>query len=116
MRLYQSSKGQWVGTQRDAQKNFPRDWTEVDVPTSKAELIDWLNLHEVGASRKRAVGQDTVTSAPSTELHPEEMYPHTHSWVQWAYETLKRGNKAEAEELLLRGLEIQNNIKKARAA
>jgi uncharacterized lipoprotein YehR (DUF1307 family) len=44
------------------------------------------------------------------------MYPHTHSWVQWAYETLKRGNKAEAEKMLLQGLEIQNNIKKARAA
>ena len=43
MRLYKSSNGQWAGTQRDAQKNFPRDWSEVDVPTSKADLIAWLN-------------------------------------------------------------------------
>ena len=50
MKLYKSkSKGQWVGTQRDAQKNFPRDWKETDVPTSKAELIAFLNRHQVGA-------------------------------------------------------------------
>jgi len=106
MRLYQSSKGQWVGTQRDAQKNFPRDWREVDVPTSKTELIEWLNLHEVGASRERAVGQEIVTSAP----HPDKLNPEAYSWVQWAYETLKRGNKSEAEGMLFKGLTYQKEL------
>jgi len=52
MRLYKSSNGQWAGTQRDAQKNFPRDWSEVDVPTSKADLIAWLNDNQVGATKQ----------------------------------------------------------------
>lgn len=106
MRLYKSSKGQWAGTQRDAQKNFPRDWTEVDVPTSKMELIDWLNSHEVGASRERAVGQEIVTSAP----HPDQLNPDSHSWVKWAYETLRRGDKSEAEKMLYKGLSYQKEL------
>lgn len=106
MRLYQSSKGQWVGTQRDAQKNFPRDWREVDVPTSKTELIDWLTLHEVGAKKNALVEQP---QAP-TEPHPEAINPHAHSWVQWAYETLKRGNKSEAEKMLFKGLTYQKEL------
>jgi len=108
MRLYKSSKGEWVGTQRDAQRNFPRDWTEVDVPTSKMELINWLNSHEVGASRERAVGQipPVVTTAP----HPDKLDKEAHSWVSWAYATLRRGDKAEAEAMLLRGLEKQKEL------
>ena len=43
MILYKSSKGQWVGTQRDAQRYFPRDWEQVDVPVSKVYLIEFLN-------------------------------------------------------------------------
>tara|TARA_R100001460_G_scaffold44368_2_gene81120 strand:- start:2506 stop:2835 length:330 start_codon:yes stop_codon:yes gene_type:complete len=106
MRLYKSSKGEWVGTQRDAQRNFPRDWTEVDVPTSKMKLIDWLNSHEVGASRERAVGQEIVTSAP----HPDKLNPEADSWVQWAYETLRRGDKKEAEAMLIKGLNHQKEL------
>ena len=49
MRLYKSSKGQWVGTQRDAQRYFPRDWEEAEVPVSKEYLIEFLNVHKVGA-------------------------------------------------------------------
>ncbi len=103
MRLYQSSKGQWVGTQRDAQKNFPRDWREVDVPTSKSDLLEWLNIHEVGA-KKNALVQEP--QAP-TKVNPEDLNPEALSWVTWAYETLKRGDKAEAEAMLLNGLNKQ---------
>ena len=108
MRLYKSSKGEWVGTQRDAQKNFPRDWKEVDVPTSKAELLEWLNTQEVGATRERAVGQTPpiVTTAP----HPDQLNPEVYSWVKWAYETLKRGDKSEAEKMLYRGLCVQKEL------
>lgn len=103
MRLYQNSKGQWVGTQRDAQKNFPRDWREVDVPTSKSDLLEWLNIHEVGAKKNALVEEP---QAP-TKVNPENLNPEAHSWVTWAYETLKRGDKAEAEKMLLNGLSKQ---------
>ena len=52
MRLYQDSKGHWYGTQADARRAAPRDWREVDVPTSKQDLINWLSVHEVGALAK----------------------------------------------------------------
>ena len=45
MRLYYDQKGGWAGTQADAKKAFGKDWWEIDVPTSKAELLEFLNLH-----------------------------------------------------------------------
>ena len=47
MRLYKSSKGQWVGTQRDAQRYFPRDWEETEVPVSKEYLIRILHAIKI---------------------------------------------------------------------
>jgi hypothetical protein len=66
MRLYKSSKGQWVGTQRDAQRYFPKD--------------------------------------------PEMIDPEAYSWVSWAYETLRRGDKAEALKMLEKGLNKQKEL------
>ena len=108
MRLYKSSKGEWVGTQRDAQKNFPRDWEELNVPVSKNGLLEFLNIYKVGASSERAVGQTPpiVTAAP----HPDQLNPEVYSWVKWAYETLKRGDKSEAEKMLHRGLCVQKEL------
>ena len=108
MILYKSSKGQWVGTQRDAQRYFPRDWEQVDVPVSKVQLIEFLNTHKVGASSERAVRQTPpiVTTAP----HPDQLNPEAHSWVQWSYETLRRGDKKEAEAMLLKGLNHQKDL------
>ena len=45
MRLYYDQKGGWAGTQSDAKKAFGKDWWEIDVPTSKAEMLEFLNLH-----------------------------------------------------------------------
>tara|TARA_R100001440_G_scaffold66696_1_gene87783 strand:+ start:202 stop:534 length:333 start_codon:yes stop_codon:yes gene_type:complete len=101
MILYKSSKGQWVGTQRDAQRYFPRDWEQVDVPVSKVQLIEFLNEHKVGATQTEQ--QQPVMVAPDPELIDPEAY----SWVSWAYATLKRGDKKEAEGMLQRGLDIQ---------
>lgn len=64
MRLYQSPEGQWFGTQADARSHAPKDWREVNVPTSKQELIDWLSLHEVGAIKNGL--------APSPVIEPQE--------------------------------------------
>ena len=48
MRLYTNHKGSWVGTQADARKQFGKDWSEVDVPTDKPNLLQFLNDESVG--------------------------------------------------------------------
>jgi len=108
MRLYQSSKGQWFGTQADARRNAPRDWREVEVPTSKQELINWLSIHEVGAKDKGLASEpiESVVQEPKPEL----LSPHASSWVSWALERLQSGNKKDAVEMLKTGLRIQREI------
>lgn len=105
MILYKSSKGQWVGTQRDAQRYFPKDWKQVDVPVSKVYLIEFLNENKVGAY-SQATPQQPVMTAPDPEL----IDPQAYSWVSWAYETLKRGDKQEAIKMLERGLSKQKEL------
>jgi hypothetical protein len=105
MILYRSSKGQWVGTQRDAQRYFPKDWEQVDVPVSKEYLIEFLNVHKVGAY-SQSPPQQPVMATPDPELIDPEAY----SWVSWAYETLARGDKAEAIKMLERGLSKQKEL------
>ena len=104
MRLYKSSKGQWVGTQRDAQRYFPKDWKQVDVPVSKVQLIEFLNENKVGATQTEQ--QQPVMTAPD----PEQIDPQAYSWVSWAYETLARGDKAEAIKMLEQGLSKQKEL------
>ena len=104
MILYKSSKGQWVGTQRDAQRYFPKDWKQVDVPVSKVYLIEFLNENKVGATQTEQ--QQPVVVAPD----PEQIDPQAYSWVSWAYETLKRGDKQEAIKMLERGLTKQKEL------
>ena len=104
MILYRSSKGQWVGTQRDAQRYFPKDWKQVDVPVSKVYLIEFLNENKVGATQTEQ--QQPVVVAPD----PEQIDPEAYGWVSWAYETLKRGDKHEAIKMLERGLSKQREI------
>jgi hypothetical protein len=105
VKLYRSSKGQWVGTQRDAQRCFPRDWEQVEVPVSKVDLIEFLNENKVGAY-SQATPQQPVMTAPD----PEQIDPEAYSWVSWAYETLARGDKAEALKMLERGLSKQKEL------
>ncbi len=104
MILYRSSKGQWVGTQRDAQRYFPKDWKQVDVPVSKVQLIEFLNENKVGATQTEQ--QQPVVVAPD----PEQIDPEAYGWVSWAYETLKRGDKQEAIKMLERGLSKQKEL------
>ena len=100
MKLYKSkTKGQWVGTQRDAQKNFPRDWEEMNVPVSKQGLLEFLNHFKVGDIKR--------PEQPIVQVNPQQIDPEAYSWVRWAYETLRRGDRKEAEAMLLRGLEKQ---------
>ena len=104
MILYRSSKGQWVGTKRDAQKKFPRDWEEFNVPVSKNGLLEFLNMFKVCATQIEQ--QQPVVVAPD----PEQIDPEAYGWVSWAYETLKRGDKQEAIKMLERGLSKQKEL------
>ncbi len=106
MRLYQSSTGQWFGTQRDAQRGAPRDWREVEVPTSKQDLINWLS-----ADKSCSSTQDTVEQSPiSEEPRPELLSKHAASWVAWALDNLERGDTTSAKEMLKKGLIIQREV------
>ena len=111
MILYKSSRGQWVGTQRDAQRYFPKDWEQVDVPVSKEYLIEFLNVHKVGATQTEQ-RMDTYTHPYGKPIapDPELIDPQAYSWVSWAYETLARGDKAEAIKMLEQGLSKQKEL------
>ena len=73
---------------------------------SKVYLIEFLNENKVGATQTEQ--QQPVVVAPD----PEQIDPQAYSWVSWAYETLKRGDKREAEAMLLKGLEKQKELMK----
>ena len=53
MRLYTDHKGHWAGTQADA-KQFG-EYEQVEVPTDKPTLLDFLNAQRVGAHVDDAV-------------------------------------------------------------
>ena len=112
MRLYQNSLGQWAGTQAEARRKFPRDWREVEVPVSKQPLLDWLNLHGVGA---KANGLASIPTASAAVPEPEMLTPHAASWVAWALDCLKRGDRSEAEDMLIKGIAINNEYRRSRA-
>ncbi len=103
MRLYKSNSGQWFGTQADARRNSPRQWVEVDVPTSKQDLLNWLNDNKVGG----------ISQQVSTEPTPEpkgdygQLNKKSKSWVRWALSKLIMGEKDEAIEMLKLGLAEQ---------
>jgi hypothetical protein len=46
MILYQTVDGQWCGTQAEARSVAGKDWVQVNVPTDKPALIDWLNKRD----------------------------------------------------------------------
>ena len=50
--------------------------------------------------------QQPVMTAPDPEL----IDPQAYSWVSWAYETLARGDKAEAIKMLEQGLSKQKEL------
>lgn len=103
MRLYKSNSGQWFGTQADARRNSPRQWVEVDVPTSKQDLLNWLNDNKVGG-----ISQQTSTE-PSFEPRGDygQLNKKSKSWVSWALGKLIMGEKDEAIEMLKLGLAEQ---------
>ena len=113
MRLYTNKRGDWAGTQSDARK-LDGKYIEVDVPVIKADLLAFLNQNSVGAM---AVGSGATKLAkleskpePAPVERPEVLSHDAAGWVSWAYERLRRGQKADAEAMLLKGLKIQREL------
>ena len=71
MRLYYDQKGGWAGTQADAKKAFGKDWWEIDVPTSKAELLEFLNLHNC------LTDLNTVQFPPDNPVTEDKSHPQS---------------------------------------
>lgn len=76
MRLYRTTIGQWAGTQSDARlfkATHGVDFEQVDVPTDKAGLLEFLNRHEVGASDRTATADHKPAEARETARDCEPM-------------------------------------------
>ena len=64
MRLYRTYDGQWAGTQADAKKLGK--FEQVEVPTDKAGLLDFLNGNkDIGATSPTA--GDAIPSGSCSE-------------------------------------------------
>ena len=132
MRLYTNKDGQWFGTQADARKGAPRNWVEVDVPTSKQDLINWLNANQVGGGYDKPVKTtkdnwieetlrnnidvdvpENVSPYPDhldDDLEDEKLVKSAASWVAWALDNLERGDTTTAKEMLKLGLKAQKGV------
>tara|TARA_R100000544_G_scaffold35244_1_gene22498 strand:+ start:250 stop:573 length:324 start_codon:yes stop_codon:yes gene_type:complete len=102
MKLYTNNKGDWVGTQADARKQFRNEMRIIEVPVDKTNLMAFLNDNKVGSF--------LVHEPPKPDVEPsaEILSPMATSWVSWASETLNRGDISEAKAMLKKGLTIQN--------
>lgn len=73
MRLYKTTIGQWAGTQADA-RTFKAthgvDFEQVEVPTDKPGLLDFLNRHAVGSILLGPATDDATPTAPSLAVEP----------------------------------------------
>mgnify|MGYP005999605199 CR=1 FL=1 len=77
MRLYTNNQGVWAGTQADAKKLGK--FVEADVPTIKAELIEFLNTHRCRPQSGQDLERDSVKfndpsiapSSPSQAPRPQ---------------------------------------------
>ena len=90
MKLYKNSEGVWAGTQADARKMCGKDYQTVDVPVDKPNLLQFLNLNQVGSY----TSNDKVEATEGGDI----------SWFRWAYDCMCRGQYEDAKEMLRKGL------------
>lgn len=97
MRLYKNSDGVWAGTQADAKKLCGKDYTEVDVPTDKSNLLKFLNLNKVGSVDGQTTAQLEIgEDVPKSALQ----------WFAWAYDKLLMGDLKESKEMMHKALSM----------
>jgi hypothetical protein len=89
MRLYRTTAGRWVGTLAEAGRKG--SWEQVEVPTDKPGLLDWLNM-QAGAAPAPVVPAAAVRTAPKLNLdalpatdRPDATTGRLSRWAQ-AYE------------------------------
>ena len=99
MKLYKTSEGVWAGTQADARKMCGKDYSTVDVPTDKPNLLGFLNINKVGGY----VVDDSTDIVKLKLQQPPEMSDNI-SWFRWAYDCMCRGQYDDAKEMLRKGL------------
>jgi len=95
MKLYKNSNGVWAGTQADARKYCGKDYSTVDVPTDKPNLLGFLNLNQVGSLASSPTLEEIRTGEPNKEAM---------SWFRWAHDCMLRGQYDDAKEMLRKGL------------
>ena len=69
MRLYTTPTGKWAGTQADAKKLG--GFCEAEVPTMKADLLAFLNDHQVVFGVYTALGYETPTAPTRQPTAPK---------------------------------------------
>ena len=62
MKLYTNNRGEWVGTQADARKQFGNEKRIIEVPVDKTNLMAFLNENKVGSF--------LVHDAPEPDVEP----------------------------------------------
>jgi len=75
MRLYTTPAGKWAGTQADAKKLG--DFCEAEVPTMKADLLAFLNDHQVvfGVYTALDCGTPLEPTEPAKPIEPAKPRP-----------------------------------------
>lgn len=91
MKLYTDNGGAWLGTQAEARKAFGNKLRIVDVPTSKPELLAFLNENSVGSF-------DALGHKPEPEPRPEAA-PHVQSCS--AHKPARELNRYDVSDVVL---------------
>lgn len=79
MKLYTNNKGQWAGTQADAKQLGA--FEQVEVPTDKPSLLEFLNKHSVGGDEFRVDALiDDDWKMPPAKTHPLSCSANPNLW------------------------------------
>ena len=95
MRLYKNNSGQWFGTQADAKVGGK--FEQVEVPTDKATLLEFLNTHAVGAVAASSPLEVPTTQnkiSPVDDLNLKEAFKNaglTREYLRRVYDKIEGG-------------------------
>lgn len=95
MRLYTNNEGGWAGTQADA-KAWGK-FEQVEVPTDKTMLLEFLNTHAVGAVASAQPAKYPTTQnkiSPIDDLNLKEAFKNaglTREYLRRVYDKIEGG-------------------------
>ena len=79
MKLYTDNKGRWAGTQADAKQLGA--FEQIEVPTDKPNLLEFLNKHSVGGDGFRVDALvDDDWEMPPVKTHPQSCSANPNLW------------------------------------